>query len=195
MAWKQKFSFMKKENGIKHLTIPSQTTIGLCELYKLKMTVVKWLDIYFQNFNLCDCVHCWKRIYHRWIYKWTTLPNKNHCRIQRWNMEGCGILSPWSYQSQCNHLRINYNGCWWFAPIWNSVSVDLYRESLHQLALGALLIMVFQHKNGAMEFWIFSKSGHRSNLIIQLQFPRLVSCWCWILQQELIILNKELHWR
>ena len=129
MAWKQKFSVMK-ENGIKHLTIPSQTTIGLCELYKLKMTVVKWLDMYFQNFNLCDRVYCWKRIYHWWVYKWTTLPNKNHCRIQRWNMEGCGILSPWSYQSQCNHLRISYNGCWWFASIWNSVSENLNRESL-----------------------------------------------------------------
>ena len=96
--------------------------------------------MYFQNFNLCDRVHCRKRIYHWWIYKWTTLPNKNHCRIQRWNMEGCGILSPWSYQSRCNHLRISYNGCWWFASIWNSVSVDLNRKSLDQSLINSHLV-------------------------------------------------------
>ena len=148
MAWKQKFSVMKKENGIKHLTIPSQTTIGLCELYKLKM-------MYFQNFNLCDRVYCWKRIYHWWIYKWTTLPNKNHCRIQRWNMEGCGILSPWSYQSQCNHLRISYNGCWWFASIWNSVSVDLNRESLDQSLINSHLPSLLWFFSTKTELWNF----------------------------------------
>ena len=49
------------------------------------------------------------------------------------------------------------------------------------------LFQYFKHKYGTMGIWLAGNSDHRSNLINVLFLLWPISCWCWILQQELKI--------